>query len=95
MSFQFEWDNDKAKTNLQKHGVSFAEAITVFCDPLAQIFNDDVHSANERREIIIGHSNRDRLLLVCFTERTSAIRIFSVREVTRKERADYEQNTGF
>ena len=95
MSFQFEWDNDKVKTKLQEHGVSFAKGITVYCDPLAQIFNDDVHSANEHREIIIGRSNRDRLLLLCLTERTSAIRIFSVPALTRKERTDYEENKGF
>jgi hypothetical protein len=58
MSLQFEWDAKKAEANLAKHEVSFEEAITVFADPLARIFNDDEHSGNERREIIIGHSAR-------------------------------------
>ncbi len=56
------------------------------------IFNDEAHSVNEQREIIIGHSQKNRLLLVSFTERPSAIRIISVRLATRREREDYEQN---
>jgi uncharacterized protein len=56
MSLQFEWDSRKAESNLAKHGVSFEEAITVFADPLARIFNDEEHSGKQRREIIIGHS---------------------------------------
>ena len=56
MSLEFEWDPKKAAANLKKHGVSFGEAITVFADPLARIFDDDEHSSQERREIIIGHS---------------------------------------
>lgn len=69
MAVQFEWDQRKAASNLRKHGVSFSEASTVFRDPLAVIFDDETHSAREYREIIIGHSTRGRLLLVCFTER--------------------------
>ena len=61
-------------------------------NPLAVIFDDQVHSTNERREIIIGHSQRNQLLLVAFTERSSSIRIISARLATRKEREDYEQN---
>ena len=56
------------------------------------IFNDEAHSVNEQREIIIGHSQRNRLLLVSFTERPNAIRIISVRLATLQEREDYEQN---
>jgi uncharacterized protein len=55
MSFRFEWNHNKAVLNTVNHSVSFDEASTVFNDPLAQIFNDDVHSIYERREIIIGH----------------------------------------
>ena len=69
MSAKFEWDKDKAASNIKKHGVSFEEASTVFDDPLAYIFDDEDHSADERREIIIGHSNQNRLLLTCFIER--------------------------
>ena len=94
MSYRFTWDQDKAAGNITHHqGVSFDEASTVFNDPLARIFDDEIHSSHERREIIIGHSINHRLLLVCFTERTPAIiRIISARLPTRKERQAYEEN---
>jgi uncharacterized protein len=69
MSVHFEWDRHKAAANLCKHRVSFDEASTVFDDPAAFIFDDKDHSADEPREIIIGHSISHPLLLVCFTER--------------------------
>jgi uncharacterized DUF497 family protein len=74
-----------------KHGVSFEEAMTVFNDALARIFDDSDHSATEFREIIIGRSQKNRLLLVCFTEREGAVRIFSARKATKLEREDYEK----
>lgn len=89
---EFEWDESKAAANLKKHGVSFEEAKTVFDNPLAVIFDDEAHSMYEQREIIIGHSQQNRLLLIAFTERYSSIRIISARLATRKEREDYEQN---
>lgn len=89
---EFEWDETKAGINQKKHGVSFEEAKTVFDNPLALIFDDEEHSVNERRKIIIGHSRNNRLLLVSYTERTNAIRIISARLATRREREDYEQN---
>ena len=89
---QFEWDIKKAKSNEAKHGVSFGEAITVFADPLARIFDDPEHSEKERREIIIGHSAQRRLILVSFTGTDNNIRLFSARSATRKERKDYEEN---
>jgi len=54
MSLRFEWDPEKAAANLAKHGVSFEEALTVFSDPLARIFDDEDHSSEEEREIIIA-----------------------------------------
>jgi len=90
---EFEWDQLKATANIKKHGISFKEARTVFDNVLAKIFDDEAHSINEKREIIIGHSQNNRLLLISFTERPNAIRIISVRLATRKERKDYEQNT--
>jgi uncharacterized protein len=94
MGYRFEWDQNKAALNIINHGVSFDEASTVFDDPLAQIFDDDVHSPYERREVMIGHSLSNRLLLVCFTERPrEIIRIITAREPTRRERKDYEENT--
>jgi uncharacterized DUF497 family protein len=65
---EFEWDTDKAATNVQKHQVSFVEAATVFSDPLAAIFDDNLHSDEEVRELIVGHSINQRLLVVCYTE---------------------------
>jgi uncharacterized protein len=90
---EFEWDEFKAVTNVKKHGVSFGEAKTVFNNPLAVIFDDEAHSVEEQREIIIGHSQNNRLLLVSFTERDKVIRIISARLATCIEREDYEQNS--
>jgi uncharacterized protein len=89
---EFEWDQSKAASNLKKHGVSFEEAKTVFDNPLAVIFDDEAHSIDEQREIIIGHSRQNRLLLIAFTERSGNVRIISARLATRQEREDYEQN---
>jgi uncharacterized protein len=92
MALAFEWNDRKARTNLQKHGVDFVEAASVFSDPLARIFPDEGHSTGEQREIIIGHSSRKRLLLVCFTEpRKEQIRIISARSATKREQHDYEE----
>jgi uncharacterized DUF497 family protein len=93
MGLHFEWDDHEARLNLRNHGVGFDEAAMVFLDPLARIFDDEAHSLEEPREIVIGHSSEDRLLLVCFTERGDVIRIISARKATRKERNDYEENT--
>jgi uncharacterized DUF497 family protein len=92
MSLKFEWDRRKATSNLSKHRVSFEEALTVFGDILARIFDDEEHSIEERREIIIGHSAKERLLVVCFTAQSESVRIFSARTATRKERKEYEEN---
>jgi uncharacterized protein len=89
----FEWDESKAASNLKKHGVSFTEAKTVFANPLAVVLDDEAHSIGEKREIIIGHSQCNQLLLVSFTERYTVIRIISARLATRREREDYEYNT--
>ena len=93
MSVRFEWDDDKAKANVKKHKVSFDEASSVFADPLAKIFDDDEHSTEEIREIIVGHSITERLLLVSFTERgRDVVRIISARVATRNERKAYEES---
>ena len=88
MAWLFEWD----EANERKHRVSFAEAATVFGDPLAASFDDADHSAQERREIIVGHAENGRLLVVSFVERGSVIRIISARRATPHERRDYEEN---
>jgi uncharacterized DUF497 family protein len=89
---KFEWDPKKAASNLSKHRVAFEEGLTVFADPLAKIFDDEDHSTEEQREIIIGHSVNNRLLLVCFAAQQESIRIFSARKATKQERKDYEED---
>jgi hypothetical protein len=89
---EFQWDPRKAAANIRKHRVAFEEALTVFADPLAKIFDDADHSTKEQREIIIGHSVKDRLLLVCFAAKDDSVRIFSARKATNQERKDYEEN---
>jgi uncharacterized DUF497 family protein len=89
---RFSWDPAKAAANVSKHGVTFDEALTGFADPLTRIFDDEEHSIEEFREIAIGYSQRGRLLVVSFTERDDSTRIFSAREVTGRERHDYEKN---
>ena len=69
MSVRFRWDPQKAVSNVKKHGVTFAEGATVFQNPLAFIFDDEDRSVEELREIIVGHSSQNRLLVVSFTER--------------------------
>lgn len=72
--------------------MSFDEASTLFHDPLARIFDDEDHSGDEPREIVLGHSITGRLLLVSFTERAeNIIRIISARPTTPCERGDYEE----
>jgi len=94
MSLQFEWDLAKAEANEAKHDISFEEAVTVFADPLARIFDDPEHSESERREIIIGHSVRRNLILVSFVETDERVRLISARKASRTERKDYEENVG-
>ena len=91
MTIGLEWDARKANSNLKRHGVSFEEAVSVFADPLARIFDDEDHSIEEHREIIIGHSTRARSLLVAFIQREAATRIISARRATRNEEKDYEE----
>ena len=87
---RFEWDPEKAKQNLKKHGVSFEEALTVFYDPLSATFDDPDHSVDEYREITVGSSSRERLLVVAHTEREASIRIISARPATAHERKKHE-----
>jgi uncharacterized DUF497 family protein len=88
---EFEWDQEKAQSNLVKHGVSFEEAQTVFDDPLYVDFYDPDHSENENRYIIIGTSSVGNILLVFYTERGDIIRIISARQVTKQELKAYQE----
>jgi hypothetical protein len=90
----FEWSAGKATENLRKHGVSFEDAADVFLDPLATTFPDPDHSTDERREITIGHTIRQRLVFVAHCERGKRIRIISARMATQSERQQYEEGTG-
>jgi len=89
---RFEWSASKASANLKKHGVSFAEAQSVFYDEHARQFFDEDHSSEEERFILLGMSNRLRLLVVCHCERCGGeiIRIISARKATAQERSFYE-----
>jgi uncharacterized DUF497 family protein len=87
---QFEWDQDKASSNLKKHRVSFEEAATAFGDPLSLTAYDPDHSQHEDRYITMGSPTAERLLVVSHTNRSDKIRIISAREATRRERKAYE-----
>ncbi len=87
---RFEWDPEKAKKNLKKHGVSFEEAVTVFYDLLSATFDDPDHSVGEYRYITIGLSSYGRLIVVAHTERGEILRIINARPATMHERKRHE-----
>ncbi len=91
MALKFEWNPNKAKKNIEKHGVSFDEAATAFSDPLSMTYDDPDHSYGENRYIIIGLSALGNLLFISHTEKDGQIRIISARKLTKKERKQYEQ----
>ena len=86
---KFEWHEEKARLNFNKHNVLFEEAMSCFYDPYQISFEDPDSSKNESREILIGHSNKGRLLPIVHTFRKTSIRIISARTATKKERQDY------
>lgn len=88
----FEWDNNKALSNSQKHKVTFDEASTVFKDTLSLTIDDPLHSQDENRLILVGMSYKNRLLVVIHTERGNNIRIISARRASKKERILYESD---
>ena len=85
------WDPDKAAANLDKHGVDFQEAATVFTDPLSATFPSEDHSESEARFLTIGESAKEELLVVAHTEEDNIIRIISARRATGQERRFYEK----
>ena len=97
MELIFEWDSNKADSNLKKHQISFEETKTVFNDPLLLTFPDEYHSETEDRFISIGYSYKQLLLLVVHTEQIAEdiilIRIISSRKATPRERKIYEFST--
>ena len=93
MGLTFEWDEAKASENLRKHGVSFAEASTVFADPLSRTIPDPLHSDEEDRFVVLGESASGHTLVVVHTHWGENIRIISARRATPRERKDYERGT--
>ena len=92
MSYRFEWDRTKAVSNLKDHGVSFDEATTVFGDILALNMSDPDHSEGEERFLVLGMSEKSRLVVVSYAERSPRTRIISARLATRHERRKYEND---
>lgn len=91
MALTFEWDKQKSVSNLEKHGITFEEASTVFMDSFSLTISDPLHSLEEQRFVTIGESVEREILVVVHTQQERNIRIISAREATRKERRDYEK----
>ncbi|MFZ4526487.1 MAG: BrnT family toxin [Chlorobium sp.] len=91
MAIEFQWDDNKARINSEKHGVTFQEAKTVFYDEFADQFFDQDNSDEEDRFLLIGRSNHSRILMVCHCYRKSdeVIRIISARKATKSETKFY------
>ena len=85
---RFQWDENKAQSNVQKHGITFEEAAEVFFDRFRQ--TGDASTDNEQRDFILGYSSRQRILWVVYVERDKWTRIISARRATRHERKSYE-----
>ena len=94
MPYEFEWDVDKARANLRKHGVAFDEAVTAFSDPLSVLLPDPDHSVDEERYLVLGMSSASRLLVVAFVERPPRTKLITARLATRRERHQYEEGQG-
>lgn len=88
---EFEWDSQKADSNLKKHAVSFQEGASVLGDPLSITYPDPDHSLREHRFITVGMSRSGSVFMVAHTDRGDNIRIISARKATRKERRYYEE----
>jgi len=87
----FEWDTRKNLSNIEKHGIPFKEAATVFSDDSADVIEDERDYGNEKRFKVIGFSKNTRLLTVihCYSEDETVIRIISARRATKTEMNDY------
>lgn len=89
----FEWDSAKDSANQRKHGVGFAEALTVFGDPLSITIPDPNYASDEERLVIIGMSREQSLLVVVHTIREERIRLISARSATKYEKRNYEEGS--
>jgi uncharacterized protein len=92
VGYIFEWDPVKAEKNVRRHAVTFNEATTVFGDLLNLLMIDPDHSRDAQRFLLVGMSNRRRLLVVAFAERPPRTRLISARRATRQERRRYEED---
>ncbi|WP_009633735.1 BrnT family toxin [Synechocystis sp. PCC 7509] len=90
---EFEWDSNKAQSNLEKHGITFEEAVEAFFDPFYQVgeANPNTIANIEKREFLLGYSLEQRLLLIIYVERGVRNRIISARPATQNEKKLYEQ----
>lgn len=95
MISQFEWNQEKARCNFEKHGVTFSEGATIFSDQRIATMLDPDHSQDEERSIAIGVSVKGRILIVVFTDRGNKIRLISCRKATSTERKTYEEDEWF
>jgi len=91
MEIEFDWDANKEKRNIHKHGVSFHEAATVFGDSLSWTFPDPDHSLGEHRFLTVGMSSQGKILIVSYIDRGKKTRLISARKTTRRERQYYEE----
>jgi uncharacterized protein len=87
---RFEWDENKAESNVWKHGITFEEAVTVFADPYLLFAEDSQHSDGEEREWAMGATENGAIVVVVFTMRDKQIRIISARIATKRESQGYE-----
>ena len=89
--YYFDWDENKNRINLEKHGITFEEASTVFFDERAILFDDPEHSIDEDRFLLLGMSETAKVCIVChyYRESDTVIRIISARQATRKEEERY------
>ena len=92
-AISFDWDENKNQINIRKHGLSFEEALTVFYDDYAIVFDDPDHSISENRFLIIGTSKRNRLCIVshCYRNSDNVIRIISARKASKTEKQVYNE----
>ena len=84
---EFEWDEKKNNINIKKHGISFEEAIMVFYDDDAIVFDDPDHSIEENRFLIIGMTDKDKICILshCYRDNEDKIRIISARKAEKGE----------
>jgi uncharacterized DUF497 family protein len=85
----FEWDPQKGRANLRRHGVAFADAVAVFEDERAITVRDELTAVDEQRWLTLGRDMRGRVLVIAYTWRDNHIRMFSARRATPSERRQY------